>query len=76
MSLPGKDVGKLAPMGRTGKAFQIDMTERGDPANQVAALAERRVPWIQRLRWALGILRAYRYQAKSWDKARRVAAKI
>jgi len=60
MSLPRKDVGKLAPMGRTGKAFQMDMTERGDPANQVVALAERRVPWIQRLRWALGILRAYR----------------
>jgi SAM-dependent methyltransferase len=35
-------------------------TERGDPANQMAALAARRVPWIQRLRWALGILRAYR----------------
>ncbi|MGC2432154.1 MAG: class I SAM-dependent methyltransferase [Desulfobaccales bacterium] len=38
----------------------MDNTESGDSAIRVAAWAEPRVPWIQRLRWALGILRAYR----------------
>ena len=47
-------------MGRTGKALQMDNTESRDSAIRVAAWAEPRVPWIQRLRWALGILRAYR----------------
>ncbi len=38
----------------------MDNTESGDSAIQMAARAEPGVPWIQRLRWALGILRAYR----------------
>ncbi len=38
----------------------MDKTARGDPANQAAPRPGQRVPWIQRLRWARGILRAYR----------------
>jgi SAM-dependent methyltransferase len=61
--LPAKDVGKLAAIWKDRQdreGLPMDKTERGDPANQAAPWPGQRVPWSQRLRWARGILRAYR----------------